>query len=64
MSNTEAEYIAIVKLFKEAKWLKGLIGERCPEMSLVRVHYDTESVMHSLSKKSKHLSPKNQAHRH
>ncbi|XP_057540663.1 secreted RxLR effector protein 161-like [Amaranthus tricolor] len=33
MSTTKAEYIAIAKSFKEAKLLKGLVGEMCPEMS-------------------------------
>ena len=58
MSTTEAEYIAIAESFKEAKWLKGLVGEMCPEMSLVRVHCDSEKC-NSLSKKSKHFSAKN-----
>ena len=43
MSTTETEYIAIAESFREAKWLKGLVGEMCPEMSLVRVHCDSES---------------------
>ena len=46
MSTTEAEYIAIAESFKEAKWHKGLVGEMCPEMSLVRVHCDIESAIH------------------
>ena len=62
MYTTEAEYIAIAESFKEAKWLKGLVGELCPEMSLVRIHSDSDRC-HSLGKESKHFSSKNQAHR-
>ena len=46
MSTTKAEYIVIAESFKEAKWLKGLVGEICREMSLVRVHCDSESAIH------------------
>ena len=62
MSTTEAEYIAIAELLKEAKWVKGLVGEMCPKMSLVRVHCDSESAIH-LARNQK-FSSKNQEHRY
>ena len=43
---TEAEYIAVVKSFKEAKWLKGLVGEMCNKVCSVSVHYDSQSAFH------------------
>ena len=64
MSTTEAEYIAIAESFKEAKWLKGLVGEMCPEMSLVRVHYDSECAIHlarnqnTFHRRTKHIDIK------
>lgn len=64
MSTTEAEYIAIAESFKEAKWLKGLVGEMCPEMSLVRVHCDSESSIHltrnqnTFHRRTKHIDIK------
>ena len=64
MSTTEAEYIAIAESFKEAKWLKGLVGELCPEMSLVRVHCDSDSAIHlarnqnTFHRRTKHIDVK------
>ena len=64
MSTTEAEYIAIAESFKEAKWHKGLVGEMCPEMSLVRVHCDIESAIHlarnqnTFHRRTKHIDIK------
>lgn len=46
ISITEAKNIAIAKSFKEAMWLKGLVGEICRKMSLVDVHCDSENAIH------------------
>lgn len=44
MSTTEAEYIAIAECFKEAKWLKDLIGELCPSLGLVCLYCDSQKI--------------------
>lgn len=43
MSTTKVAFMAIVESFKETKWLKGLVDELCPKMSLVNVHCDSQS---------------------
>ena len=60
----EAEYIAIAESFKEAKWLKGLIRELCPRLSLVSVHCDSQSAIYlarnqnSFHRRTKHIDIK------
>ena len=46
LSATVTGYIAAVKSFKETKWLKDLIGELCPSLSLVCAYSDNQSVIH------------------
>ena len=56
--------IIAIESFKEAKWLKGLVGEMCPEMTLVRVHCDNESAIHlainqnTFHRRTKHIDIK------
>ncbi|CAM8916902.1 unnamed protein product [Rhodiola kirilowii] len=60
LSTTEAEYIAITKVVKEALWLRGLLGELGFEQKIVEVFCDNHGVVH-LSKhqvfheRSKHI---------
>ena len=46
LSMTEAEYIVATESFKEAKWLKGLIGELYWSLSWVCVYCDSQSAIH------------------
>ena len=46
LSTTKAEYIAVAESFKEAKWLKSVVGEMCNEVSSVSVHSDSQSAIH------------------
>ena len=43
---TKVEYIAVAESFKEAKWLKGLVGEMCFKVCSVSVHCDSQSPIH------------------
>ena len=43
---TKGDYIAISESFKEAKWLKGVVGEMCNKVCPVSVHCDSQSGMH------------------
>ena len=62
LSTTEVEYIAIAKSFKEAKWLKGLVGEMCNKVRSIGVHCDSQSAMHlarnqnTFHRRSKHIN--------
>ena len=62
--NTEAEYIAVAESFKEAKWLKGLVGEMCNKVCSVSVHCDSQSAIHlarnqnTFHRRSKHIDIK------
>jgi hypothetical protein len=61
---TEAEYIAAEESFKEAKWLKGLIGELCPRLNSICVHCDSQSAIHlaknqnTFHRRTKHIDVK------
>ncbi|MCI01408.1 aspartyl-tRNA synthetase, partial [Trifolium medium] len=43
---TQAEYIALVERVKEAIWLKGMIGEMGICQGCVKIHCDSQSVVH------------------
>ena len=64
MSTIEAESIAITELFKEEKWLNGLVGEMCPMMNLVHIYCDNESAIHlagnqnTFHRRTKHIDIK------
>ena len=64
LSTTEAEFMAITEAFKEAKWLKGLVGEFSPCSSLVSVFCDSQSAIHlaknqnTFYKRTKHIDIK------
>ena len=46
LSTTQAEYIALVEGVKEAIWLKGMIGEIGISQGCVKIHCDSQSVIH------------------
>jgi len=46
LSMTEAEYIAAVKASKEALWLRGLVETISIIKDSVRVHCDSQSIIH------------------
>ena len=46
LSTTEADYIVVVESFKEAKCLKGLVGEMCNKVGSVSVYCDSQSAIH------------------
>ena len=60
LSTTEAKYIAVVESFKEAKWLKSLVGEMCNKVCSV-VHYESQIAIHlarnqnTFHRRSKHM---------
>ena len=62
--NNRAEYIAVAESFKEAKWLKGLVGEICNKVCSVNVHCDSQSAIHlainknTFHKRTKHIDIK------
>ena len=64
LSTTEAGYITVVESFKEAKWLKGLVGEMCNKVCSVSVHCDSQSAIHlarnqnTFHRRSKHIDIK------
>ena len=45
LSTTEAEYIGIIEIVKEALWLKGLTLEMSLAQEAIRVHCDSQSVL-------------------
>lgn len=53
MSTTEAEYIALIEVVKEAKWLRGLVSELELRQESVTIHCDSSSAM-QLSKNPKY----------
>ena len=46
LSTTKAKYIVVAESFKEAKWLKGLVGEMCNKVCSVSVHCDSQTAIH------------------
>lgn len=46
LSRTEAEYIAAVKVAKEAMWLKGLLKELGIAQKSVRLHCDSQNAIY------------------
>ncbi|KAE8730408.1 BTB/POZ domain-containing protein NPY2 [Hibiscus syriacus] len=46
LSTTEAEYMSITEVVKEAIWLQGLFGELGMEQKHIKVHCDSQSVIH------------------
>lgn len=46
LSVTMTGYIAVVKSFKQKKWLKDLISELCPILSFICVYSDNQSAIH------------------
>ncbi|XP_056687490.1 secreted RxLR effector protein 161-like [Spinacia oleracea] len=64
LSTTKVEFMAITEAFKEAKWLKGLVGEFSPCSSLVSVFCDSQSAIHlaknqnTFYKRTKHIDIK------
>ena len=64
LSTTEAEYIAVVESFKEAKWLKAIIGELYLRLSSICVHCDCQSAIHlarnqnTFHRRTKHIDVK------
>jgi hypothetical protein len=46
LSTTEAEYMAIAKVTKEALWLKGIYLELCGIKFCITIHYDSESAIY------------------
>ncbi|KAK2404832.1 hypothetical protein QL285_054138 [Trifolium repens] len=54
LSITQAEYIALVEGVKEAIWLKGMIGEMGIGQGCVKIHCDSQSVIHLANHKVYH----------
>jgi len=46
LSTTQAEYIALVEGVKEALWLKGMIEEMGISQGCMKIHCDSQSVIH------------------
>lgn len=46
LSTTEAEYMAVVEVIKEAIWLRGLLVELSSNTKVIVVHCDSQSVIH------------------
>jgi len=46
LSTTQVEYIALVEGVKEAIWLKGMIGGMGISQGCVKIHCDSQSVIH------------------
>ena len=46
MSRTEAEYIALTEVVKEALWLRGIARELKLQDHVIIVHCDNQSVVH------------------
>ncbi|KAE8687328.1 Peroxidase 44 [Hibiscus syriacus] len=46
LSTTEAEYMAVTEVVKEAIWLQGLLGELRMEQNHIKVHCDSHSAIH------------------
>jgi hypothetical protein len=43
LSTTEAEYMTIAEVTKEALWLKGIYSELCEIKSCITIHCDSQS---------------------
>jgi len=66
---TEAEYITVVKASKEALWLRGLVETFSIIQNSVRVHCDSQSVIHLAKdhryhKRAKHIDVRYHTIRH
>ncbi|KAE8719078.1 hypothetical protein F3Y22_tig00109978pilonHSYRG00092 [Hibiscus syriacus] len=46
METTDAEYMVVIEAVKEAIWLQGLLGELGMEQKHIKVHCDSQSVIH------------------
>jgi len=46
LPTTQAEYISLVEGVKEAIWLKGMIGEMGISQGCLKIHWDSQSVIH------------------
>ena len=46
LSSTEAEFIAVTEVVKEAMWLKGLLNELWLDQKTVQVFCDNQSAIH------------------
>jgi hypothetical protein len=60
LSTTEAEYMAIAEVTKEAFWLKGIYSELCGIKSCITIHRDRQSAIYltkdqMITEKSKHI---------
>jgi hypothetical protein len=60
LSTTEAEYMAIAEVTKEALWLKGIHSELCRIKSCITIYCDSQSAIHltkdqMITEKSKHI---------
>jgi hypothetical protein len=60
LSTTEAEYMAIAEVTKEALWLKGIYSELCGIKSCITIYCDSQSAIHltkgqMITEKSKHI---------
>jgi hypothetical protein len=54
LSTKEAEYIAVTEAFKEAVWLRGLLGDLGLKAEKVVVHCDSQSAIHLAKNQVQH----------
>jgi hypothetical protein len=60
ISTTEAEYMTIAEVTKEALWLKGIYSELCGIKSCITIHCDRQSAIYltkdqMLTERTKHI---------
>ena len=58
MSTTEAEYMAVAEVAKEALWLKGLVKELGLNQSGVQMHCDNQNAIYLAKNQVYHLRMK------
>jgi len=58
LSTTEAEYMAIVEVAKEALWLTGLVNELGVQQGRVQLHCDSQSVIYLAKNRIYHARTK------
>lgn len=46
LSTTELEYMAMVEASKEVLWLTGLVKELGIQLSIIQLHYDSQSAIY------------------